>query len=130
MSANKLVLIVEDNEDFQHLYGIVAEGAGFAVERIYNGREALARIDRDPIPDIVFLDAFLPYAGGEDVLAAARKNPKWARLPIYILTADVREAQRLRGIAPKALLADGVIEKGGDSIAVLRVLLADLAKKE
>jgi len=130
MPGNKLVLIVEDNNDFQHLYGIVAEGAGFTVERVYDGREALARLDRDPVPDIVFLDAFLPYLGGEEVLAAARKNPKWAEVPIYILTADVREAQRLRGFKPKSLLADGVIEKGGDSIAVLRVLLADLAKAE
>jgi CheY-like chemotaxis protein len=129
MSGNQLVLIIEDNSDFQHLYGIVAEGAGFTVEQVYDGREALARLDRDPIPDIVFLDAFLPHVGGEDVLAAARKNPKWAKVPIYILTADVREAQRLRGIKPEALLANGVIEKGGDSIAVLRVLLADLRKE-
>jgi CheY-like chemotaxis protein len=130
MSGKPLVLIIEDNSDFQHLYGIVAEGAGFVVERVCDGREALARLDRDPIPDIVFLDAFLPFVGGEDVLAAARKNPKWATVPIYILTADVREAQRLRGIKPRAFLANGVIEKGGDSIAVLRVLLADLKKED
>jgi CheY-like chemotaxis protein len=128
MSRVPLALIVEDNEDFQDLYGIVAEGAGFTVERIYDGREALRRLDRDPVPDIVLLDSFLPYAGGEDVLVAARRNPRWADVPIYILTADVRVAERQGDFKHKALLATGVVEKGGDSIAILRVLLADLKK--
>jgi CheY-like chemotaxis protein len=129
MTSKNLVLIVEDNEDFQNLYGMLAETAGFAVEAIYDGGEALQRFEREPIPTLLLLDSRLPHASGDEILLAARAHEKWSRVPIYVITADLRGAQRLRTFAPDAPHADGVIEKGAESIRRLRELFEKYREK-
>ena len=129
MASKNLILIVEDNEDFQNLYGMLAEAAGFAVEPIYDGEEALQRLEREPIPTILLLDSRLPHASGDEILLAARAHEKWSRVPIYVITADLRGAQRLRTFAPGAPHADGVIEKGAESIHKLRELFEQYREK-
>jgi len=129
MASKNLILIVEDNEDFQNLYGMLAEAAGFAVEPIYDGEEALQRLEREPIPTILLLDSRLPHASGDEILLAARAHEKWSRVPIYVITADLRGAQRLRTFAPGAPHADGVIEKGAESIHRLRELFDKYREK-
>jgi DNA-binding response OmpR family regulator len=125
-----LVLIIEDNEDFQHLYGMVAEQAGFDVERIYDGREALERLKREPIPTIVLLDSRLPVAEGDVILEAARSNEKWLHVPIYMLTADLRVSKKYKDFSPGAPRPDGVIEKGAESIHQLRKLFKQYQGKK
>jgi CheY-like chemotaxis protein len=129
MAQKNLILIVEDNEDFQNLYGMVAETAGFEVESIYDGEEAIQRLEREPIPTIVLLDSRLPHANGDEILQAARAHEKWSRVPIYLITADLRAAQRLKTFAPDAPHADGVIEKGAESIHKLRELFEQFRQK-
>jgi CheY-like chemotaxis protein len=126
MVNKNLVLIIEDNEDFQNLYGMVAEMAGFEVERIYDGGEALQRFEREPLPALVLLDTRLPIAQGDEILLAARSNEKWAHVLIYMITADLRSAQKLKNYLPNTPHADGVIEKGAESIHRLRELFAKL----
>jgi DNA-binding response OmpR family regulator len=122
MANKNLILIVEDNEDFQDLYGVVADMAGFEVERIYDGEEALQRLEREPIPTLLLLDSRLPGVGGSEILVAARSKEKWSQVPIYMITADLRGAQKLKTAHLDEPRADGVIEKGADSIHRLREL--------
>ncbi len=122
MPGSKLVLIIEDNEDFQNLYGMLAEQAGYAVERFYNGREALERLEKEPIPGLVLLDSRLPVADGDKVLATARSKEKWQHVPIFMLTADTRVSKKYSESTPDAPQPDGVIEKGANAIRDLRDL--------
>ena len=122
MPEKRLVLIIEDNEDFQNLYGMVAEQAGYEVERLYDGREAMERLEREPIPTLMLLDSRLPVAEGEVILAAARSKEKWLHVPIYIMTADTRVPNKYKDFAPGSPRPDGVIEKGAESIRQLREL--------
>ena len=124
MEKKLLVLIIEDNEDFQNLYGMVAEQAGFEVESIYDGKSALARLDEDPLPAIVLLDSRLPKADGMEILASARSRDRWAQVPIYFLTADTRVAKGRGDFMQGMEQANGVIEKGAESIHQLRELFA------
>ncbi len=129
MAGKNLIVIVEDNEDFQDLYGMIAEAAGFEVEPIYDGEEALQRLQREPIPTILLLDSRLPHASGDEILLAARAQEKWRHVPIYFITADLRAAQRLRTFKPDAPHADGVIEKGAEAIRMLRELFEQFGEK-
>jgi CheY-like chemotaxis protein len=129
MATKNLIMIVEDNEDFQNLYGMLAETAGFEVEPIYDGEEALQRLEREPLPTILLLDSRLPHANGDEILLAARAHEKWLHVPIYLITADLRAAQRLANVAPDAPHADGVIEKGAESIHKLRELFEQYRQK-
>jgi CheY-like chemotaxis protein len=129
MASKNLILIVEDNEDFQNLYGMVAETAGFEVEPIYDGEEAIQRLEREPLPTLVLLDSRLPHATGDEILLAARAHENWLHVPIYLITADLRAVQRLKTLAPDAPHADGVIEKGAESIHKLRELFEQYREK-
>jgi CheY-like chemotaxis protein len=129
MTGSKLILIIEDNEDFQYLYGLVADSAGYAVEAIYNGEEALKRLECEPVPSLVLLDTRLPGADGDVILRAARSKEKWGGVPIYMVTADMRAAQSYQNYSPGEPHADGVIEKGPDSIRRLRELFESYQEK-
>jgi CheY-like chemotaxis protein len=129
MDKKNLVLIIEDNEDFQNLYGMLAEQAGYEVEKLYDGREALERFERGPIPTIVLLDSRLPVAQGDVILAAARSKDKWLHVPIYMLTADTRVSKMYKEISPDTPQPDGVIEKGAESIRRLRELFKQFQGK-
>ncbi len=130
MPPQLLVLIIEDNEDFQDLYGMVAMQAGFAVERILDGGVALDRLESGPVPDLVLLDAHMPVAEGEEILAAIRAKEDWARVPVYMLTADFRVAKQYSYYSPDSPQPDGVIEKGAESIHQLRDLFQTFQGKE
>jgi CheY-like chemotaxis protein len=129
MVKKKLVLIIEDNEDFQDLYGMVAEQAGYQVERIMDGGLALDRVEMEPVPDLVLLDAMLPVAGGEEILSVIRSKEGWEQVPVYMLTADFRVAKKYSYDAPDSPQPDGVIEKGADSIQQLRELFQQMKEK-
>ncbi len=130
MPPKQLVLIIEDNEDFQDLYGMVAEQAGFSVERILDGGVALDRLEIGPVPNLILLDARLPVAEGDEILAAIRSREGWAQVPVYMLTADARVAKKYSYYAPDTPQPDGVIEKGAESIHQLRDLFQKYKGKE
>ena len=57
------------------------------------------------------------------------RRKKWAHVPIYLITADLRAAQRMNTSAPDAPHADGVIEKGAESVHKLRELFEQFREK-
>jgi CheY-like chemotaxis protein len=124
MEKKPLVLIIEDNDDFQNLYGMIAEQAGFEVESIYDGQEGLKRLEEGLLPALVLLDSRLPGADGMEILSAARARDRWVKVPIYLLTADTRVAKGRGEFKREMEQADGVLEKGGNLIPQLRELFA------
>lgn len=84
-----------------------------------NGAEALDLLREDPDVDAVLLDVMMPELSGWDVLAAIRKDPAIAHLPVVMLTALTDEAAHLRGYRSGA---DAYITKPFDIEAVATVL--------
>lgn len=123
MSAQPLFMIIDDNEDFHEQYGMLASVAGYDVEGINGGPAALKRLEKGPVPALVILDSMMPFVSGDEVLAAIRANERWAGVPVYILTADVRTAPGIRERLGDAPQADGILEKGANSIMQVRALL-------
>jgi DNA-binding response OmpR family regulator len=92
------VLVVEDNEHAAYLLRSLLEHAGFEVSLSKDGRDALARLaSMDPV-DVVLLDLMLPYVSGYQVLIEARKDPRWAEVPIVVLTARTLEMDAVRAL--------------------------------
>lgn len=56
-----------------------------------NGREALETLTAADAPkfDLVLTDAWMPEMTGMDLVVAIRKNPAFAKLPVYLFTAEV-----------------------------------------
>ena len=96
--------------------------SGYEVEHIYDGNEAIKRLELKPVPNIILLDVRLPTVNGYEILKAVRSKVNWLKVPIYFLTADIRAMRPFRISTPNAFHPDGIIEKGAESIYKLREL--------
>jgi CheY-like chemotaxis protein len=77
---------VDDDEDIREALGMVVRILGYAVETAGEGQEALRLIERGLRPAIVLLDMMMPRMDGEGFIAAVRKVPGLASVPIIIIS--------------------------------------------
>jgi DNA-binding response OmpR family regulator len=96
-SADFTVLIVEDDEDLQHIAAQHLTDEGFSVFAVGTGESGWEYIEKEA-PDLILLDVMLPgLMDGMSLLRAVRSTPDTAtsRLPIIMLTA-VAGADRVK----------------------------------
>jgi DNA-binding response OmpR family regulator len=91
------IVLVEDDATIAGMYRIQLEQEGHTVWTAVDGETGL-QVTREVMPDIVFLDIRLPKLDGFEVLAALRKDPKTADLPVVILSNYGSDAMRQRGM--------------------------------
>ena len=94
---SKKILIVEDDSDLVKLLKYNLEKDGFRINYATDGSLALAEARRDP-PDLVILDLMLPGLDGLEVCRQLRRNDRFARIPVLILSARSEEADRVVGL--------------------------------
>lgn len=85
----RLILVVDDDEEILTLVARTLEKKGYRVERARRGQEALDRVS-ELFPDLVLLDANLPEIHGFDVCKKIKANPRFARMPVLMMTAVYR----------------------------------------
>jgi DNA-binding response OmpR family regulator len=91
------VLIVEDDHDIADLVAHYMTKAGFAVDSLASGREALTAIRERP-PDLLILDLMLPQVDGLEICRILRADERTAAVPIIMLTARGDESDRIVGL--------------------------------
>ncbi|MEM7347749.1 MAG: response regulator, partial [Chloroflexota bacterium] len=74
--ADKLphAIIVEDEESLSTIFRKAIDMAGYSVEVIANGQEALNRL-ANFTPELLLLDLHLPQITGDEIIDKLRKNP-------------------------------------------------------
>jgi two-component system response regulator AdeR len=82
--ADKLVLIVDDDESVRELLEFIVKKEGFRVEKAADGEEAL-NMARTVNPDIILLDLMLPKYGGFEILRELQSD-ETGSIPIVIIT--------------------------------------------
>jgi two-component system alkaline phosphatase synthesis response regulator PhoP len=97
MTTATRILVVEDDRDIAELVGLYLEKAGFSVELLASGREALRALTARP-PDLLVLDLMLPHVSGLEICRAARADERTASIPIIMLTARADESERIAGL--------------------------------
>jgi DNA-binding response OmpR family regulator len=97
MTTAARILVVEDDHDIAELVGRYLEKAGFAVELLTSGREALRALRARP-PDLLVLDLMLPHVSGLEICRAARAGEPTSSIPIIMLTARGDESERIAGL--------------------------------
>ena len=86
--APRRVLYVEDNRLNGLLMGQIARQVpGLELKVVETGEEALAIIDAYG-PDMLLLDNDLPGIDGLELHRRLQQDPRWARLPVVLVSAD------------------------------------------
>lgn len=87
----KKILLIEDDLATVELYETLLEKAGFDIETIKWGEEAIKKVKeikegKIERPDLVLLDLILPDINGILVLEEIRKHKETKDIPVFILT--------------------------------------------
>jgi CheY-like chemotaxis protein len=92
---DKVVLIVEDNEDNRLIYETILRHSGYHVLTAVDGEEGLqlAQMHR---PDLLLLDISLPRLSGWDVASALLHDERTRHIVLVALTAHAYAEDRLR----------------------------------
>lgn len=113
------ILVVEDESPIRKFLRISLESNGFAMQEAETGEQGLRMASAEP-PDAVILDLGLPDADGLDVI---RRLREWTSVPIIVLSARGREADKIAALDGGA---DDYLTKPfgvGELLARLRVAL-------
>jgi two-component system KDP operon response regulator KdpE len=119
MSVNRRVLLVDDEAAIVRFLRPALEANDFEIVTAGTAAEAVKRIAADS-PDIVLLDLGLPDGDGKDVIRRARE---WSDVPIIVLSAREREAEKIESLD---LGADDYVNKPfnvGELMARIRTAL-------
>ncbi|HNX81741.1 MAG TPA: response regulator [Candidatus Omnitrophota bacterium] len=120
MGVSKKILVVDDEPDLVDFVRLRLTASGFEVVTAADGEEALDVVQREH-PDLIILDILLPKLDGHKVCETLKKDPRFAAIPIIMLTAKDREEDILLA---KKIGADAYITKPFDS----QLLLYDIKK--
>jgi len=97
MSANRPILLVEDNELNRDMLVRRLQRAGFDVLTAADGQQALDLMTSE-LPELVLMDMSLPVLDGWTASRMARQDERIAHIPIIALTAHAMEEDRLRAM--------------------------------
>jgi CheY-like chemotaxis protein len=80
------VLLVDDVGLFLELEKSYLEGLGYDLLTASSGEETLRRLEKIA-PDVLLIDYYMPGINGDEVCRQLRKDPRWQKLPILMVTA-------------------------------------------
>lgn len=86
------ILVVEDDEDINHLITTILIKNGYKVTSAYSGSEAELRISIQEF-DLVILDLMLPGITGEEIIAKVRETKE---MPIIVISAKAGLEERIQ----------------------------------
>jgi two-component system alkaline phosphatase synthesis response regulator PhoP len=92
------VLVADDEPHIGRIIKMKLEQGPFRVTLVYDGREAMDALEREPDICLVLLDLMMPHLSGLDVLSAMRSDDRWRNVPCVILTAAGQEQQHTSAI--------------------------------
>jgi CheY-like chemotaxis protein len=119
------LLVIEDDKTLCKLLAEILIAAGYGVRFAANRAQINAEVNRATLPDLMLLDVQLPDADGLKILAKLRSHPKFAELPVIMMTGRAGAADVMQGLAAGA---DGYVTKPFKMSAMLGVVNAALGK--
>jgi signal transduction histidine kinase/ActR/RegA family two-component response regulator len=86
------VLVVDDHPVNRRVIKLFLAPFDCHLVEVENGRQALEALEAAPF-DMVLMDVNMPVMDGLEATRRLRRDPRWARLPVVALTADVMRTQ-------------------------------------
>lgn len=89
------ILIVDDEPDSFDVIEALLENQGYQLYYAADGQEAIASLSLFQ-PDVILLDVMMPKIDGIEVCQRIRAIPKWASVPIIMVTSLTRKSDLAR----------------------------------
>jgi two-component system cell cycle response regulator DivK len=121
--ADKLVLIIEDNDKNRKLARDVLQAKGYATVDTDTAEDGI-RIAGERLPALILMDLQLPGIDGIEALRRLRSDEKTRAIPVIAVTASVMTEDHQRivaagfdGLQTKPIRVRDFVEAVGDAIA-------------
>ena len=82
-----LALVVEDDERAATLMGLQLQAQGFQVRHVRSAEAALT-LSEELVPDLITLDIMLPGMDGWAFLRRIKTLPRWAQVPVVVVSVQ------------------------------------------
>ncbi len=105
VTAIARILVVEDDVAIRQTLAEVLADEGFEVACAANGAEALAHLTRSVAPSLILLDLTMPVMDGWTFRSAQREDPRLARIPTVVVSANHAAGSAVDGLGADAFLA-------------------------
>jgi len=115
MKAAQLIYYLDDDTDDLHFFRETAEALGHSVSIYVNGNFMLKDLAKGTLPDIIFLDIFMPVFNGEQILDVIKKSEEWGNIPVVLIS----------GVYPKSAIRR-YLESGANYLMKKPADVADL----
>ncbi len=92
----KLVYVVDDEEDIRELVSVNLKKYGFKTREYGDGNSLLRGISK-AIPDLIILDIMMPGIDGIEVLKKIKSDKNYSSIPVILLTAKSEEVDKIVG---------------------------------
>ena len=121
MKSGKIILVIDDDEDFQTILKVTLNQSGFQVRSLLDG-ELAQTLHEEPFPDIILLDIDLPFTNGVEVGKKLKSNASTKDIPVIMVSANpfVDELCREAGAndyVQKPFTLKALIEKVNESLS-------------
>lgn len=112
------ILAVDDSASMRQMVSFTLKSAGYAVVEAVDGQDALEKAARRDF-DLVLTDQNMPRLDGIRLTRKLRETPKFAAVPILILTTESSDEMKQAG---RAAGATGWLVKPFDPAKLIEVI--------
>ena len=95
MEKQPYILIVDDDPDILEGITAILETQPYRVATARDGKKCMDMLARE-VPDLLILDLLMPRMDGWGVIREMRSEPRYANVPIMVLTTVIEDASRRR----------------------------------
>ena len=95
MDEQPYILIVDDDPDILDNIVTVLETQPYRLATAQDGKKCMEMLKQD-VPDLLILDLLMPRLDGWGVIREMRSEPRFARVPIMVLSTVIEDASRRR----------------------------------
>ena len=98
MTESKRILIVDDDAFIRRPLEFILREEGYQPTTAADADEGLRAVESCP-PDLILLDVMMPGKDGLTWCAELKSDPRYAEIPIVLLSARGQEGERERALA-------------------------------
>jgi two-component system chemotaxis response regulator CheY len=92
------VMVIDDSASFRTVVTLALKRVGYTVIEAGDGRDAVRKLDAQPI-DLIVCDVNMPEMDGISFVRHVRGTAKYSKTPVIMLTTETTEAKKQAGRA-------------------------------